>query len=332
MIRIGINGFGRIGRMAFRAALEREDMRVVAVNDLLEPDQLGYLLKYDSAHGRFGREFSVRDGLLQVEGREIRLGAEKDPGAAAWGAAGVDVVLEATGRFLTREQAGAHLRAGAGRVVITAPCKDDTPVFVYGVNHERWQGEPIISAASCTTNCLAPVALVLDRQFGIRRGLMTTVHATTATQKTVDGISGKDLRFGRGILGNIIPASTGAAKAVTKVLPQLKGRLTGMSFRVPVADVSVVDLTCELERPADYAEICAAMRRAAEGELKGVLGYTEDAVVSADFLGEACTSVFDAKAGIQLDPTFVKLVAWYDNEWGYASKLLDLARVIAQGN
>lgn len=329
MIKIGINGFGRIGRMALRAALERHDVEVVAVNDLLELSQLAYLLRYDSVHGRLGRAVTVKDSFLVIDGRPVRATAVKDPAASAWGDVGVDVVVESTGVFLTKEKAEAHLRAGAKRVIISAPSKDDTPVFVYGVNTDRYAGEPIISAASCTTNCLAPVAKVLDEAFGIRRGLMTTVHATTATQKVVDGVSGKDWRFGRGILDNIIPASTGAAEAVTKVLPSLRGRLTGMSFRVPVPDVSVVDLTCELAREATYAGICAAMKSASEGPLAGVLGYTDEDVVSTDMRGESCTSVFDAKAGIQLDPTFVKVVAWYDNEWGYSSKILDLAVMMA---
>ena len=329
MIKIGINGFGRIGRTAFRAALARDDVQVVAVNDLLDIRQLAYLLKYDSVHGRLGHELSVRDAFLLVDGRPVRTSAVKDPGASAWGELGVDVVIEATGVFLTKEKAQGHLEAGARRVIVSAPSKDDTPVFVYGVNTERYAGEAVISAASCTTNCLAPVAKVLDDAFGIERGLMTTVHATTATQKVVDGTSGKDYRFGRGILENIIPASTGAAEAVTKVLPSLTGKLTGMSFRVPVSDVSVVDLTCQLVRPTTYASICAAMKAAAEGSLKGVLGYTEDPIVSSDVRGETCVSVFDAKAGMQLDPTFVKVIAWYDNEWGYASKLLDLALKVA---
>jgi len=331
MIKIGINGFGRIGRMAFRAALQRDDVQVVAVNDLLELRQLAYLLRYDSVHGRFGPPVTVKDSFLLVDGRPIRATAVKDPAASAWGDVGADVVIESTGIFLTSDKAQAHLRAGARRVIISAPSKDDTPVFVEGVNSDRYAGEPIISAASCTTNCLAPVAKVLDDTFGIRRGLMTTVHATTATQKVVDGVSGKDWRFGRGILENIIPASTGAAEAVTRVLPSLKGKLTGMSFRVPVSDVSVVDLTCELRREATYAGICAAMKEASEGSLRGVLGYTDEEVVSSDMRGEACTAVFDARAGIQLDPTFVKVVAWYDNEWGYASKLLDLAVRMAAG-
>ena len=325
-LKIGINGFGRIGRMAFRAAAERSDVQVVAVNDLLELRQLAYLLKHDSVHGRFHHDVSVKDDFLLVDGQPIRATAVKDPAASAWGAVGADLVIESTGIFLTRDKTEAHLRAGARRVIISAPSKDDTPVYVYGVNSDRYAGEPIVSAASCTTNCLAPVAKVLDDTYGIRRGLMTTVHATTATQKTVDGTSGKDWRFGRGILDNIIPASTGAAEAVTRVLPSLKGKLTGMSFRVPVSDVSVVDLTCELAREARYADICAAMKRASEeGPLAGVLGYTDEEVVSSDMRGDARTSVFDARAGIQLDPTFVKLIAWYDNEWGYASKLLDLA-------
>jgi glyceraldehyde 3-phosphate dehydrogenase len=325
MIKVGINGFGRIGRTALRAALRRKDIEVVAVNDLLELPHLAYLLKHDSVHGRFGGEVTIKDRFLMIDGRPLRTTAVKDPAASAWGDVGVDVVIESTGIFLSKETTEAHLRAGARRVIISAPAKDDTPVYVYGVNTDRYAGEPIISAASCTTNCLAPVAKVLDDAYGIKRGLMTTVHATTATQKTVDGVSGKDWRFGRGILENIIPASTGAAKAVTKVLPSLKGKLTGMSFRVPVSDVSVVDLTCELVREARYADICAAMKAASEGPLAGVLAYTDEEVVSTDMRGESCTSVFDAKAGIQLDPTFVKLIAWYDNEWGYASKLLDLA-------
>lgn len=325
MIKIGINGFGRIGRMVYRAALERQDVEVVAINDLLEPRQLGYLLRYDSVRGRFGRALTVTDHSLEIDGRPVRLGAEKDPTVCGWGRDHVDVVIESTGIFLTTDKAGGHLRAGAKRVIMSAPAKDSTPVYVYGVNTDSYRGEPIVSAASCTTNCLAPVAKVLHDTFGIRRGLMTTVHAMTASQNVVDGASGRDWRFGRGILENIIPASTGAALAVTKVLPALRGKLTGMSFRVPVSDVSVVDLTCELVRDATYAQICAAMRDASEGSLKGVLGYTDEDVVSTDMRGEACTSVFDAKAGIQLDPTFVKLVAWYDNEWGYASKLLDLA-------
>ncbi len=329
MIKLGINGLGRIGRMALRAALSRKDVEVVAVNDLLEPAHLAYLLKYDSVHGRLERDLRVESDALVLDGKRLRVTASKDPAEVPWRDAGVDVVLESTGVILTQAKAEAHLRAGAARVILSAPAKDDTPTFVYGVNHARYAGEAVISAASCTTNCLAPLAHVVHEAFGIRRGLMTSIHATTATQKVVDGVSGKDLRFGRGILDNIIPASTGAAQAVGKVLPELAGKLTGMSYRVPISDVSVVDLTCELERAVSYAEICAAVRAAAEGPLRGVLAYTEDDVVSSDLRGEACTSIFDAKAGIQLDPTFVKLVAWYDNEWGYASKLLDLATVVA---
>lgn len=325
MIKIGINGFGRIGRAAFRAALGRRDVEVVAINDLLDPRHLAYLLRYDSVHGRLNRQVAATESSLVVDGRPIRTSAVMDPAASAWGDTGVDVVIESTGVFLTADKTEGHLRAGAKRVVISAPTKDETPVFVYGVNTSRYAGEPILSAASCTTNALAPVAKVLDDAFGIRRGLMTTVHATTATQKVVDGVSGKDWRFGRSILENIIPASTGAAEAVTKVLPTLAGKLTGMSFRVPVADVSVVDLTCELVRETTYARICTAMKEASEGALRGVLGYTDDEVVSTDMRGETCTSLFDAKAGMALDPTFVKIIAWYDNEWGYASKLLDLA-------
>jgi glyceraldehyde 3-phosphate dehydrogenase len=325
MIKIGINGFGRIGRVAFRAAMGRDDVEIVAVNDLLELPHLAYLLKHDSVHGRLGHDVEVKDNFLVVDGRPIRATAVKDPAASRWGEVGVDVVIESTGIFLTKEKTEAHLRAGAKRVIMSAPSKDDTPIFVYGVNTDGYAGEPIVSAASCTTNCLAPLAKVVDDAFGIKRGLMTTIHATTATQKVVDGVSGKDWRFGRGILENIIPASTGAAEAVTRVLPTLKGKLTGMSFRIPTSDVSVVDLTCELVRGASYGDICAAMKRASEGSLEGVLGYTDEEVVSTDMRGESCTSVFDAKAGMSLDPTFVKLIAWYDNEWGYSSKLLDLA-------
>lgn len=331
MTKIGINGFGRIGRVALRAALERRDVEVVAINDLLDARQLAYLLKYDSVHGRFNHVVSAREGSLVIDGRPVRVGAAKDPSACGWGAVSADVVIEATGVFLTQEKARAHLGAGAKRVIISAPPKDETPVYVYGVNTDGYRGEAVVSAASCTTNCLAPVAKVLHESFGIRRGLMTTVHATTATQKTVDGASGKDWRFGRGILENIIPSSTGAAKAVARVLPELEGKLTGVSFRVPVSDVSVVDLTCELDRATDYATLCATMKEASEGSLKGVLGYTDEEVVSSDMRGESCTSVFDAKAGLQLDPTFVKVVAWYDNEWGFACKLLDLAVMMTAG-
>jgi glyceraldehyde 3-phosphate dehydrogenase len=311
--------------MVLRAAIDRTDVQVVAINDLLPVEHLAYLLKHDSVHGKFRHEVSVMHDSLVVDGRSIRVTAAKDPAASAWGDVGADVVIESTGIFLTQEKAEAHVRAGARRVIISAPAKDDTPTFVFGVNSDRYAGEPIISAASCTTNCLAPIAKVVNDSFGLKRGLMTTIHATTATQKTVDGVSGKDWRFGRGILDNIIPASTGAAKAVAKVLPELKGKLTGTAFRVPVPDVSVVDLTCELAREANYTDICAAMQRASQDKLKGVLAYTEELVVSMDLRGETCTSVFDAKAGMQLDPTFVKLIAWYDNEWGYSSKLLDLA-------
>jgi glyceraldehyde 3-phosphate dehydrogenase len=324
MLRIGINGFGRIGRMAFRAAAQRPDVEVVAVNDLLELPHLAYLLGHDSVHGRF-REVRATERSLLVNGKEIRATRATEPSACEWRNAGVDVVIESTGIFLTRERTRGHLDAGARRVIVSAPPKDDMPLFVYGVNSSRYAGEAIVSAASCTTNCLAPLAKVVHDSFGIERGLMTTVHAATATQKVVDGVSGKDWRFGRGILENIIPASTGAAEAVGKVLPELQGKLTGMAFRVPTSDVSVVDLTCQLSRPTTWAEICAAMQRAAAGPLEGVLGYTDEALVSTDLRGEACTCVFDAQAGVQLDPTFVKLVAWYDNEWGFASKLLDLA-------
>jgi glyceraldehyde 3-phosphate dehydrogenase len=329
MIKIGINGFGRIGRVAFRAALERDDVEIVAVNDLLELPHLAYLLKHDSVHGKLRQEVMTDGGALMVAGRRVRATAVKDPATSAWHEVGADVVIESTGVFLTQENTEAHLRAGAKRVIMSAPSRDDTPIFVYGVNSDRYAGQPIVSAASCTTNCLAPLAKVVDDAFGIRRGLMTTVHATTATQKTVDGVSGKDWRFGRGILENIIPASTGAAEAVTRVLPALKGKLTGMSFRVPVSDVSVVDLTCELDRGASYGDICAAVKRASEGPLKGVLGYTDEEVVSTDLRGDSRTCIFDARAGLQVDPTFVKLIAWYDNEWGYASKLLDLAVTVA---
>jgi glyceraldehyde 3-phosphate dehydrogenase len=330
MIRIGINGFGRIGRMVFRAAARRDDVAVVAVNDLLAVDHLAYMLKYDSVHGRFGRDVGVCGGALVVDGRPVRVTATADAGSLRWGDAGVDVVVESTGIVLTTDKAEAHVHAGARKVVISAPTKDDTPVLVCGVNTDRYQGEAIVSGASCTTNCLAPVAKVLNDAFGIRRGLMTTVHATTATQKTVDGPSAKEWRFGRGILDNIIPASTGAAQALGKVIPELSGKLTGMAFRVPTSDVSVVDLTCELARETTYDEICRSMKTASLGSMKGILGYTEDAVVSSDFRGESCTSVFDAKAGMQLDSTFVKVISWYDNEWGYSAKLLDLAYLVSR--
>ena len=332
MIRVGINGFGRIGRMVFRAAVANfsKDIEVVAINDLLDPDYLGYLLKYDSVHGRFDGDVKVDGSTMIVNGKSIRLTAEKDPANLKWNEVGVDVVVESTGFFLTDETARKHITAGAKKVILSAPSKDNTPMFVYGVNDKSYAGQDIISNASCTTNCLAPLAKVLHDNFGIKRGLMTTVHATTATQKTVDGPSNKDWRGGRGILENIIPSSTGAAKAVGKVLPVLQGKLTGMSMRVPNSDVSVVDLTVELEKETDYADICAAMKSAAEGELKGVLGYTEDKVVSTDFRGDPRTSIFDKDAGIQLDKTFVKVVSWYDNEWGYSNKVLEMVRVIAR--
>ncbi len=329
-IRVGINGFGRIGRMVFRAvAKDFKDMEVVAINDLLEPDYLAYMLKYDSVHGRFDGDVAVEGGNLLVDGKTIRLTAEKDPANLKWGEVGVDVVVECTGFFLTLDTCQKHIDAGAKKVVQSAPSKDDTPMFVYGVNHDTYKGEAIVSAASCTTNGLAPVVKVLHDVFGIKRGLMTTVHAATATQKTVDGPSNKDWRGGRGILENIIPSSTGAAKAVGKVIPSLNKKLTGMAFRIPTSDVSVVDLTCELVKEATYEDICKAMKTASEGELKGVLGYTDEKVVSTDFRGEPCPSVFDAGAGIQLDPTFVKVVAWYDNEYGYTCNMMRLVRHIA---
>lgn len=323
--KIGINGFGRIGRLAFRAAIERSDVKVVAINDLLDPEYCAYMLKYDSTHGRFDGTVEVKDGNLVVNGETVRVTAERDPAAIGWGDVGAEYVLESTGFFLSRDKAEGHLKAGAKYVVMSAPSKDSTPMFVYGVNHKTYEkGTDMVSNASCTTNCLAPLAKVVHDNWGIKEGLMTTVHATTATQKTVDGPSAKDWRAGRGAGQNIIPASTGAAKAVTKVIPELEGRLTGMAFRVPTPDVSVVDLTVSLEKPASYDEIKAVMKKASEGEYKGVIGYTEEDVVSSDFVGEACTSVFDAGAGIALNDTFVKLVAWYDNEWGYASKCVDL--------
>jgi glyceraldehyde 3-phosphate dehydrogenase len=330
-IKIGINGFGRIGRMVFRAAVQNfaNDIEIVGINDLLEPDYLAYMLKYDSVHGRFKGDVAVEGNTLVVNGKPIRLTAVKNPAELKWDEVGADIVIESTGLFLTKETAEAHLKAGAKKVILSAPSKDDTPMFVYGVNDKTYAGQAIISNASCTTNCLAPVAKVLNDSFGIKRGLMTTVHAATATQKTVDGPSNKDWRGGRGILENIIPSSTGAAKAVGVVLPVLKGKLTGMAFRVPTSDVSVVDLTVELDKEASYADICAAMKAASEGAMKGVLGYTEDKVVATDFRGESCTSVFDAEAGIALDKTFVKVVSWYDNEWGYSNKCLEMARVIA---
>lgn len=329
MIKVGINGFGRIGRMVFRASVARDDMEVVAINDLLEVDYLAYMLKYDSVHGRFQGEVSTKDGALIVNGKEIRVTAETDPSKLAWGDVGADVVVESTGIFLTSESAQGHVDAGAKKVVMSAPSKDDTRMFVMGVNDDSYDGEVFVSNASCTTNCLAPIAKVLNDNFGIKRGLMTTVHAATATQKTVDGPSKKDWRGGRGILENIIPSSTGAAKAVGKVIPELNGKLTGMAFRVPTSDVSAVDLTVELDKEASYEEICKVMKDTSEGAMKGILGYTEDKVVATDFRGESCTSVFDAGAGIQLDGTFVKVVAWYDNEWGYSNKVLDLVARIS---
>ncbi|WP_248884041.1 type I glyceraldehyde-3-phosphate dehydrogenase [Acidithiobacillus acidisediminis] len=331
-IRVGINGFGRIGRMAFRAIAketEFQGLEVVAINDLLEPAYLAYMLQYDSVHGRFPGTVQVEGNSLVVNGKTIRLTAEKDPANLRWGDVGVDIVIESTGFFLTTETCQKHVDAGAKKVVQSAPSKDDTPMFVYGVNHAKYAGEQIVSAASCTTNCLAPVAKVLHDSFGIKRGLMSTVHAATATQKTVDGPSHKDWRGGRGILENIIPSSTGAAKAVGKVIPELNKKLTGMSFRVPTSDVSVVDLTAELNKETSYEEICQAMKAASEGSLKGVLGYTEEAVVSTDFRGFSAPSVFDAKAGIQLDPTFVKVVSWYDNEYGYTCNMLRFVKHVA---
>jgi glyceraldehyde 3-phosphate dehydrogenase len=329
-IKVGINGFGRIGRMVFRAAVQNfSDIEIVGINDLLEPDYLAYMLKYDSVHGRFKGDVSVDGATLVVNGKRIRLTQERDPAALKWSDVGAEVVVESTGLFLDKVTAQKHLDAGAKKVVLSAPSKDDTPMFVYGVNHKTYAGQAIVSNASCTTNCLAPVAKVLNDKWGIKRGLMTTVHATTATQKTVDGPSNKDWRGGRGILENIIPSSTGAAKAVGVVIPELNKKLTGMSFRVPTSDVSVIDLTVELNKEATYAEICAEMKAQSQGAMKGVLGYTEDKVVATDFRGETCTSVFDADAGIALDSTFVKIISWYDNEWGYSNKTLEMVRVVA---
>ena len=332
MVKLGINGFGRIGRMVFRAAVENfaNDIEVVGINDLLDPEYLAYMLKFDSVHGAFKGEVSVEGNTLVVNGKKIRLTAEMDPANLKWNEVGADVVVESTGLFLTDEKARKHIEAGAKKVIMSAPSKDATPMFVYGVNHTTYAGQDIISNASCTTNCLAPISKVLDEKFGIVRGLMTTVHAATATQKTVDGPSKKDWRGGRGILENIIPSSTGAAKAVGKVLPQLNGKLTGMSLRVPTSDVSFVDLTVELKKECTCEEICAAMKEASEGELKGILGYTNEAVVSTDFRNDPHTSIFDEKAGIQLDGTFVKVCSWYDNEWGYSNKVLEMARVISK--
>ena len=331
-IKVGINGFGRIGRCVFRAAVQNfaDDIEIVGINDLLEPDYLAYMLQYDSVHGRFkGGSIAVDGNNLVINGKKIRLTAERDPANLKWNEVGADVVIESTGLFLTKEMAQKHIDAGAKKIIMSAPSKDDTPMFVYGVNSGSYAGQAIVSNASCTTNCLAPLAKVLNDKWGIKRGLMTTVHAATATQKTVDGPSNKDWRGGRGILENIIPSSTGAAKAVGVVLPALKGKLTGMSFRVPTSDVSVVDLTVELDKSATYEEICAEMKAQSEGKLKGILGYTEDKVVATDFRGDARTSVFDAEAGIALDGTFVKLVSWYDNEWGYSNTCLEMAKVVA---
>ena len=330
-IKVGINGFGRIGRMVFRAvAKDFKDIEIVAINDLLDPEYLAYMLKYDSVHGRFNGDIAVDGGNMIVNGKKIRLTAERDPANLKWNEVGADIVIDCTGFFLTKESCQAHIKAGAKKVVQSAPSKDDTPMFVYGVNHTSYAGEAIVSAASCTTNCLAPVAKVLNDNFGIKRGLMTTVHAATATQKTVDGPSSKDWRGGRGILENIIPSSTGAAKAVGVVLPALKGKLTGMAFRVPTSDVSVVDLTVELNKEATYEAICKAMQAASEGEMKGVLGYTTEKVVSTDFVGNTAPSTFDAEAGIALDSTFVKVVAWYDNEYGYTCNMLRLVQHVAK--
>ncbi|ARO68001.1 type I glyceraldehyde-3-phosphate dehydrogenase [Xylella fastidiosa subsp. pauca] len=330
-IKVGINGFGRIGRNILRSAVQNfgSNIDIVAINDLLEPDYLAYMLQYDSVHGRFKGEIAIEGTALILNGKKIRLTAERDPGNLQWADAGAEIVIESTGLFLTQESAGKHLAAGTKKVIISAPSKDETPMFVYGVNHNSYNGEPIVSNASCTTNCLAPLAKVINDKWGITRGLMTTVHAATATQKTVDGPSNKDWRGGRGILENIIPSSTGAAKAVGKVIPSLNGKLTGMSFRVPTSDVSVVDLTVQLNTPATYKEICTEVKQQSEGPLRGILGYTEDKVVATDFRGETCTCVFDADAGIALDPTFIKLIAWYDNEWGYSNKCLEIAKIIA---
>lgn len=332
-IRVGINGFGRIGRLVFRAAQERNDIEIVGINDLIDVEYMAYMLRYDTMHGQFKGSVEVKDGKLVVNGKSIRVTAEKDPANLKWNEVGADYVVESTGLFLTKEKAQGHIAAGAKYVVMSAPSKDDTPMFVCGVNTDSYvKGTQFVSNASCTTNCLAPIAKVLNDVFGIEDGLMTTVHSTTATQKTVDGPSVKDWRGGRAASGNIIPSSTGAAKAVGKVIPSLNGKLTGMSFRVPTLDVSVVDLTVNLKKAVSYEEICAAMKKASEGELKGILGYTEDDVVSSDFLGDSRTSIFDAKAGIQLTPTFVKVVSWYDNEWGYSNKVLDLVAHMAKVN
>ncbi|MDR1075446.1 MAG: type I glyceraldehyde-3-phosphate dehydrogenase [Xanthomonadaceae bacterium] len=331
-IKVGINGFGRIGRNVLRSAIQNfgDEIEIVAINDLLDPDYLAYMLKYDSVHGQFRGDVKVEGGHLVVNGKKVRLTQERDPANLKWNEIGADVVLECTGLFLTAETANKHIAAGAKKVILSAPSKDDTPMFVFGVNHREYKGEAVISNASCTTNCLAPLAKVVHDRWGIKRGLMTTVHAATATQKTVDGPSNKDWRGGRGILENIIPSSTGAAKAVGKVIPALNRKLTGMSFRVPTSDVSVIDLTIELEKPATYEDICAEVKTQSEGALQGILGYTEDKVVATDFRTDPRTSIFDAGAGIALDSTFVKLVAWYDNEWGYSNKCLEMVKVVAE--
>lgn len=331
-IKVGINGFGRIGRLVFRAAMAKDNVEIVGINDLISVDYMAYMLRYDTMHGQFKGSIEVKDGALVVNGHSIRVTAEKDPANLKWNEVGAEYVVESTGLFLTKEKAEAHIKAGAKRVVMSAPSKDDTPMFVMGVNNKTYAGQTIVSNASCTTNCLAPIAKVINDKFGMVEGLMTTVHSTTATQKTVDGPSMKDWRGGRAASGNIIPSSTGAAKAVGKVIPELNGKLTGMSMRVPTLDVSVVDLTVNLAKPAKYDEICAAMKEASEGELKGILGYTEDAVVSSDFLGDARTSIFDKAAGIALTDTFVKVVSWYDNEWGYSNKVLMLIEKMAAYN
>ena len=333
MIKVGINGFGRIGRLVFRAAQGRKDIQIVGINDLIDVEYMSYMLRYDSVHGRFDGTVEVKDGKLVVNGNAIRVTAERNPADLKWNEVGAEYIVESTGLFLEKEKAQGHIDAGAKYVVMSAPSKDDTPMFVCGVNNDKYvKGTQFVSNASCTTNCLAPIAKVLNDKFGIVEALMTTVHATTATQKTVDGPSAKDWRGGRAAAGNIIPSSTGAAKAVGKVIPELNGKLTGMAFRVPTLDVSVVDLTARLAKETTYADICKAMKDASEGELKGILGYTDEEVVSSDFIGEARTSVFDAKAGIQLSPTFVKVVSWYDNEWGYSNKVLELIASMAKIN
>jgi len=328
-IKIGINGFGRIGRLVFRAAQERGDIQVVAVNDLIDVDYMAYMLKYDTVHGKFNGTVEVKNGKLIVNGFPVRVTAEKNPADINWGEVGAEYIIESTGLFLTKEKCQVHIDAGAKKVIMSAPSKDDTPMFVYGVNHHKYAGETIISNASCTTNCLAPIIKILNENFGVIEGLMTTIHATTNTQKTVDAPSAKDWRGGRAAGANIIPSSTGAAKAVGKVIPEMNGKLTGMSFRVPTTNVSAVDLTCRLEKATTYEDIKAAMKKASEGELKGILGYTEDAVVSSDFITDPRTSIFDAEAGIMLNPTFVKVVSWYDNEWGYSNKILEMLAYVA---